>query len=329
MFKLKIITLFLLLITFFSCKEKQKIRDHNDLFKQNFNRIKNDYIKTSELNWSEIENKVKDSIPKFKNNNDVHLGLEYVIEQLNDDHSFFVRGNNPNNFWTNDSIEVPKIHHEILEKGIGYLKIPGFGGNDSLNSNYASNIRKVLLEIDKTKDLFGWIIDLRGNSGGRLGMFQLGLAPLYKDSIIGYSVNNKSKYLQHKLSNNTYYYGEKKAFFFQNKVKFEDTLINKNKPIAILINKKTASMGEFTAQSFKSQKNTMLFGTKTSGLTTDLQTYRFSPSGAVLGFSTAFTCDENKNAIHGVIVPDVKCESEQSLSLAVNWIKALYNNVSI
>ena len=314
--KIKEITFLILLGTLFSCKNEVKQLDFKRSFHQSFNIIKKEYVKTGELNWIEIENNINDSIPKFRNNIDVYNGIKYTLKQINDKHSFFLPPKKKSNFFIKDSISIPKINHEVLDNKIGYIKILGFAANDSLSSLYSLKIRNALKKIDNHPNLSGWIIDLRNNKGGKLGTFSLGLAPLYKNTIIGYSINNKGESITHKLSNNNYYYDDK----IINTIKLTDSLINKNKPIAILVNEKTASLGELTAQSFKFQKNTLIFGTKTVGLTTDLSVYEFV-SGARLAISTAYMCDENKKIIEGGLIPDVKCTSEKSLELAIEWIK--------
>jgi C-terminal processing protease CtpA/Prc len=314
--KTRFIIYFILLGTIFSCKNEVKESSFKRSFLQSLNIIKKEYIKTDELNWVEIENNINDSIPNFQNNIDVYNGIRYTLKQINDKHSFFLPPKEESNFFIKDSISIPKINYEILDNKIGYIKILGFAANDSLNYLYSLKIRNALKKIDNHPNLSGWIIDLRNNKGGKAGTFSLGLAPLYRDTIIGYSINNKGKYITHKLSNNTYYYGDKTNVT----IKLTDTLINRNKPIAVLVNEKTASLGESTAQSFKFQKNTLIFGAKTFGLTTDLLVYEFV-SGARLAISTAYMCDENKKIIEGGLIPDVKCTSEKSLELAIEWIK--------
>ncbi|GEC71389.1 Peptidase family S41 [Flavobacterium flevense] len=316
--RIKTITIFVLLGLLFSCKNEVKKPNFKHYFNQSFNLIKKEYIKTGELNWIEIENNINDSIPKFRNNIDVYNGIRYTLKQINDKHSFFLPPKNQSNFFINDSVIIPKIKYEILDNKIGYIKILGLAANDSISSLYSLKIREALKKLDIYPNLSGWIIDLRNNRGGKLGTFSLGLAPLYTDTIIGLSINNKGKYIKHKLSNNNYYYGDN----IINTIKLTDTLINKNKPIAILVNEKTASLGESTAQSFKFQKQTLIFGTKTRGLTSDLQVFEYV-SGARLGLSTSFICDENKKTLEEGIIPDIECTSEQSLKLAIEWIKSI------
>ncbi len=313
--KQKLFTFLVFILIFSSCKKEEKKADFNRSFNQVFSLIKKESINKNEVDWIKIKRNTTDSIVLFRNNEDAYNGIKYVLNQINDSHGFLKSPTN--NFTLNDSLSIPDTKHCIIGKNIGYIKISGFAANDSLCTLYSWRIRNALKDIDEHPNLSGWIIDLRDNFGGKASTFALGIAPLYKDSVIGYSLNNKGEYAIHKILENTYYYGDK----IIGKIDSISTSINNdNKRIAILINEKTASLGEFTALSLKFQNNTMLFGTKTRGLTTDILVFQFV-SGSILGLSTAHWCDKNKTIINGSIIPDVKCSSEKSLAKAIEWIE--------
>jgi len=308
------IIIFSLFILFSSCKKEEVKPNFEGLFNQAYSIIKTESIKKEEISWTLIEKKINDSIPTFRNNNDAYKGIVQALDIINDKHSFFLYPKDKSNFLTNDSIKIPEIKSRILKGNIGYLKILGFAGNDSLSSLYSSRIKMSLKRIDTQSNLSGWIIDLRNNKGGRIGMMPLGISLLYQDSIIGLSYKKNEKYLIHKLINNKYFYGSEIVAASNN----NDTLYNKNRKIAVLVNANTASAAEFTAQSLKFQNKTKIFGTKTKGLTSDVMTYKFK-SGAILGITNAHMCNKNKEIIYG-ITPDIECKSEQSLELAIEWI---------
>lgn len=305
--------------TFLSCKRENKENKQSAfdcLFIKSFNIIKDNSIKT-ELNWMEIEKKIKDSIPIFTNNEDVYRGVGYTLSLMDDKHSFFLPPNSSMNPFINDSLSTPEVDNKIIDGHIGYLKIVGLASNDSISQLYIQRIRNKLKLLDDRNSLSGWIIDLRNNCGGRMGMIQLGLAPFFcTDSIIGFSLNNENELLTHRLVKNSYYYGDQLV----NKTDLDfDTLKNKNKPVAVLINEETSSQGEAVAMSFKFLKNTILVGAKTNGFTTDLTVYDFK-SGARLGISTAYMCDINQNILVDGISPDINCKSENALNISIKWI---------
>ncbi len=306
--------IFLTLILFFSCQKNQKT-ESEILFEQAFKIIKTNYFQNKKVDWREIINNVKDSIKNFNNDEDTNNAIKYVLNQINDKHGKLLLPKEPTNFFKNDKLKIPLISYQIINNKIGYIKIPGFGANDSLSNLYSLNIRKTLKKIDNESDLEGWIIDLRDNFGGKLSVFSLGVSPLFKDSIIGYSLNNKKLFNSHKIINNTYYFNEKKF----DSLNFDNTLRNKDKKIAFLVNHKTASMGEFLVISFKTQKKTKTFGTKTRGLTTILNLYNLN-NGSSLLLTVGKMSDNNKQIQNGPIIPDIECNSEKSIELAIEWI---------
>lgn len=261
---------------------------------------------------------IKDSIPHFNDNNDIYIGIELVLQKIDDKHSFFFRPDTASNPFTNNSSElIPPIDSKILEHNIGYLKIFGLLSEDSaIYQSYALKIRNALIELDKNNNLKGWIIDLTNNNGGRAGTFTLGLAPFFTDSIVSYSINAKGDYIENKLLNNTYFYGKTEVL----KLNTENYVLkNANIPIAVLIGENTASLAELIALNFSGIKNSILIGKKTIGFTTDLMVYSFK-SGAQLGFSINYMCDRNKNIYKNGITPNILCEPENNLDVAINWI---------
>lgn len=306
--------LFLLLIFLFSCHKKQTT-PFEQLFDTTLKAISTNYIKKDVLNWVKIKYKVKDSIKQFNNNNDVYNAINYTLFLINDRHSFFLKPKE--NIFKNDSLAIPEVQSKIVGNNIGYIKILGFGANDSLSKLYALKIRKTLIKLDKSSNLNGWIIDLKDNNGGAIFSQPLGVSPLLKDSIISYYKDNKGNFKPIICFKNSFKFGHNDSGATIN---YENTLINEGKKIAILINSRTASCGELVAMSLKFQTNAKTFGSKSSGLTTFLMPMDFSPSGAKLLLSFSYLCDLDKKIIKSVI-PDEKCKSKESLEKAIKWIE--------
>ena len=91
---------------------------------------------------------------------------------------------------TREKVEVPTVHPEMLDKGLGYLGIDDFG------QRTPEELQKAVKSLHKAK-ADNWIVDLRGNPGGYLesaidiaGVF-MGEAPVVlvkeRESIDGYT----------------------------------------------------------------------------------------------------------------------------------------------
>jgi len=298
----------------FSCKHKTQW-NYEAFFEQSFELIKERSIKKDELNWVELKQTVVDSIKEFDTNEKVYNAIGYIINLIDDGHSEFVSANTPNRL-TTDTLKIPTVITKIIDTKIAYIKLPGFVANDSLSKQYSLIIRKSLLELDKTENLSGWIIDLRKNTGGKLSNESLGISPLFENPLIGISCNNKNDFRKITCKTNYFDFGKIRM----DSIIYDSQLKNTNRKIAVLVSQKTVSAGEFLALAFKFQNNSKVFGEKTKGKTSHLQLFTFK-SDAKLLLAIENYCDKNRNVVSGGIEPDIECAPEESLNKAIEWIK--------
>ena len=297
------------------------VSEYERFFNNTFDHIENLSIKNRDIDWINLKETVKDSINSFNNNEDVYNAIGYIIDLINDGHSIFIPPQDPDkgpitNPLLIDTLSVPSINRQVIANNIGYIKIPGFLANDSITAEYTLAIRKALIDIDTTTKLSGWVIDLRNNNGGEITSASLGLSPLFEEPLIGILCDNKDTFVNISSINDCIYWKDIK----RDSLSYTSVLNNKNRKIAVLVNKKTASAGEFLALAFKFQKNTKLFGEKTKGLTSGLRLIDFYRSNAKILLATYYCCDKERNILN-VITPDFECDDEESLEKAIDWIK--------
>lgn len=309
--------LIVITLILFSCKRKDRW-NHEAFYEQTFKLIEENSIKKNEVNWIALKQTVKDSIKQFTTNKQVYNAIGYTVKLIDDGHSVFAAAQTPKGGITNrlliDTLSVPIIDAKILNN-IGYIKLPGYIATDSLINQYALEIRKTLLKLDSSDNLTGWIVDLRENSGGKLSSEPLGLLPLFEKPLIGISCNNKEVFKGITCSNNFVYFGQSKI----DSLIYKSTLKNKNKRIAVLISKNTVSAGEFLALAFRFQDKTKFFGSKTKGKTSHLRLFQFK-SNAKLLLATHYYCNKDSIKIRSGILPDVECDTEESLAKAIEWL---------
>jgi C-terminal processing protease CtpA/Prc len=316
----KIILIIIISLASISCKRNVQW-GYEEFFEQTFKIIEEKSIKKYNLNWTDLKETVRDSIPLFNSNEDVYNAIGYAVKLIDDGHSIFISAQNPEkgqltNALLIDTIPVPVIKTKIIKNDVGYINLPGFISNDSLIDKYALEIRKALISLDTTAELSGWVIDLRNNSGGKLPSEALGLSPLFVQPLIGISCDNKNTFRKIRVTNNYFYFGD----YLMDSLDYNSTLVNKNKKIAILVSEKTVSGGEFLALAFMFQEDTKVFGSKTKGKTSHLRLFDFK-SNAKLLLATDYYCDKNSNKITAGLVPDIECMYKESLSKAIEWIK--------
>lgn len=293
-------------------------------FEDTFNLIKENSVKKNEIEWDHLLKTVRDSINHLESNYDVHRAIGYTVRLINDGHTIFrapQQGEKSppiNSNKTQTKNEIPPIKTELLDNEIGYIKLKGLNiiGNDSLQNAYPIEIRKALLALDLYKPISGWVIDLRSHGGGILSSESLGLSPLFSNSLIGITWNNKNEFDHIICTNSEFRFGNKLI----DSLSYDSTLNNSNKKVAVLVSINTVSAGEFLALAFSFQEQARLFGEKTRGKTSHLRMFNLK-DGAVLLLAVAYDCDPNGNIVKDGIVPDEICEPEESLSKAISWIK--------
>ena len=175
------------------------------------------------------------------------------------------------------SVDIPSVYSEMLEDGIGYIKITEFSGKtpEQYIKEYGS------LE---GQDMEALVIDLRNNPGGRLDAVCNVLRQILPEGLIVYD--------EDKYGNRT-----------------EETCSGIHEisiPLAVLINGGSASASEIFAGAVKDYEKGVLVGETTYGKGI-VQTLRTFTDGSAIKLTTSHYYTPLGNDIHGVgIEPDVK-----------------------
>lgn len=266
-------------------------------------------------------------------------GLQYLINSLGDkhgsfrsakDHSMLVWYTGKNDGEDNRDADFvstiindvsAKFSFQLLDNGIGYLKVVGIGPGDI--QAQADDIRNGLKEL-KNKQVDKWILDLRYNGGGNMNPMIAGLAPLIGEGFVGGSVDLKNERRQT-------YKIEKGQFFDSGRQVCEmDALpeIAAHEKVAVLLSRYTISSGELVAVAFKGRANTRFIGEATAGYTT-VNGYDHVTDELIMLISQAVYIDRNAqrydenvgvdDAIEFVHSPDLK--QDKQVLRAVEWLQ--------
>ena len=221
--------------------------------------------------------------------------------------------------------ELITFRSKLLNKDIGYIFMRGFSSGDSISiQKYADSLQHEIKLIDN-KNIKGWIVDLRENSGGNCWPMLTGLGPILGNGICGYFIYNN---------------GEKSSWFYKNgesgvnsstitKVsKKPYKLINEQNPIAVLTSPRTGSSGEIVTTAFHNKKNTRSFGKSTAGLTTGNAQFKLR-DGSIIFLTTSIYADREGIVFGGKINPDetinapyiaVGLNGDPVIKRAIEWI---------
>ncbi|MBA4057608.1 MAG: hypothetical protein C0490_23035 [Marivirga sp.] len=191
-------------------------------------------------------------------------------------------------------------------------------------SQYASDLQALIKSLDK-KNMKGWILDLRQNTGGNCWPMLAGLGPLLGNGICGYFIDNRN-------NKSSWYYKDGKAGVNSTEMSHVNStpykLFNENNPIALLTGPSTASSGEVIVTSFRGKANVKCVGQSTAGLTTGNSNFTLS-DGSMIFLTTSIYADRHGNPFGGKMTPDIiehsrydkmNSANDPVINRAIDWI---------
>jgi carboxyl-terminal processing protease len=204
---------------------------------------------------------------------------------------------------------------------MGYVNVPAFhGGNEVQMLAFADSLQFAIQEL-YNRNIKGWIVDLRQNTGGNMAPMIAGLGPLFSSSKLGSLEDVNGNHNAWYYNNGKYSWDDDSGWTVTKPV----TLVNKF-PIAVLTSNQTGSSGEAVAISFIGNKNTRSFGSPTWGLTTGNGSFDLA-DGSQIYLASTIMADRNRKKYYGQIEPDEKILPGKSdtddtvLNTAIKWLK--------
>ena len=140
---------------------------------------------------------------------------------------------------TREVIQIQSVKSELIDNNIGYLRLTSF------NENSSEQIKKKINELNKNKDLKGYILDLRNNPGGLLSQ-AIKISDFFLEN--GEIVSTRSR----QASENRKWFAKKGD-------------LTNGKTLIILINYGSASASEIVAGALKDHKRAIILGENSYG----------------------------------------------------------------
>lgn len=203
------------------------------------------------------------------------------------------------------SRRLPEGHIDTaLGRKFGHISLPTCSArqNDGLML-YAADVRRIVATLVAQKPE-GWIIDLRGNTGGNMWPMLDGVGPILGNGVVGAFVMASGKRV-------SWFYNDGKAGT-RNTAGIESVSLNlpateeqagPPPPVAVLVDSSTAKSAEAVAIAFHGRPNTRFFGQHTAGMSTAVQGFRLS-DGAEIYLTTAIDADRNGKVFPNGLTPD-------------------------
>ena len=262
-----------------------------------------------------------------KTYSDCFLAVNYLIDCLRpygDNHSFFMKAAEQKNWEQNGSAihPVESATCKVLD-GYGYILVPGFhSGNKKLIRAFVEKLQAEIKRLSQA-GIKGWIVDLRGNSGGNQEPMIAGLGPLFSAVKLGSLVDVNHRYGSWNYDRGLYFFDDDKAKGW--KVS-NPAVLTSQLPIAVLTDGQAGSSGEIATISFIGNARTKSFGQPTMGLTTGNGSFGL-PDGSQMFIASTHMVDRNGKIYTGPVVPDVLVEVGKDgkrdlvLEAAEKWLK--------
>jgi carboxyl-terminal processing protease len=185
-----------------------------------------------------------------------------------------------------ETIHVGSVEHRLIDGAdhIGYVRLKAFQANTS------SDLDDALVDLKKTGELKGLVLDLRGNPGGLLDQAARVADKFIADGPIVATVGNPSEGREEKVAH------------------AEGT--EPNYPIALLVNGSSASASEIVAGAMKNHDRAVLVGETTFGKGSVQLVFNELPDKAALKLTIAqYLTEPGDISIQGTgVTPDIELD---------------------
>lgn len=307
---------------------------------------KNSLLK-KDVDWKSLRAQTLEKAKGAQETIDTWDAIRFALKEIGDNHSFLqlnsglqLKENERRKITNQKSPTVKYVQpspfssrrmpegflHNSGECVFGQITVPMY--EKQIGDEFATGLNKFIAETDG-KNVCGWIVDLRGNGGGNIFPMLGGIGALLGEGDASFAIDADER---------------KTAFFYKNgqaglrepdgketiitKILGETHKVKKQLPVAVLIDKGTASSGEGIAIAFRGRGQTRFFGTPTYGISTSNEGFMLE-DGANIVLTTGVSADKNGKKYFSGITPDeqidggdkiLDSENDPVIKAALNWL---------
>ena len=186
---------------------------------------------------------------------------------------------------TREIIKIKSVKSELIDESVGYLRLTSF------NENSSDQLKKKINELNKNKNLNGFIFDLRNNPGGLLSQ-AIKITDFFLDD--GEIVSTKGR----KKSENRKWFAKKGD-------------LTNGKPLIILTNYGSASASEIVAGALKDHKRGIVIGENTYGKGSVQSIMPLKNKGAIRLTISKYYLPSGKSISNIGVEPDILIEENK------------------
>lgn len=276
--------------------------------------MKANHVNRNSIDWDKFRSDVFQKAAGASTIAETNAALLYALELLNDNSSFMITATGALLTLNSPCSDVtpPDV---TTDPDIGYIKMPAFNKSGLQGAIFSETKQNEIKAQDKT-DLKGWIVDLRGNTGGNFWPMVAGLGPVLGEGTVGFFIDSDGVKAPIKYEAGSAKFNDEA----QVTVSFPYTIVSSGKKVAVLTDHATGNAGEAVTITFIGKENTRIFGGITCGQGGGNQTYNLS-DGSILYLTVAEIGDRNGTAYNDSLTPDeVVTDASLIYEKAVEWI---------
>ncbi|MEV8325092.1 S41 family peptidase [Kitasatospora sp. NPDC056731] len=273
-------------------------------------------LNTAKVDWPKLRTQAFAQAATARTPADTHTAIRAAVTALDDHHSRFYPPDQAAKVDADpEAVNAPTTRQ--LTGRIAQLTLPAVNGSEHTYAGYVTRGRAAVAEVSAC----GWVVDLRGETGGGMWAPLAVAAPILGDGPLGAFVTADGTRSTWSVRDGVPYLDDApQASPATHDDKTPDT------PVAVLTGRATGSAGEAVAIAFIGRPATRSFGQPTYGVPTGNAAHRLS-DGAVLLLTGAAEADRTGRVHEGPIEPDEPVETadprkddDPALAAAVAWL---------
>lgn len=270
------------------------------------------------VNWPAIRAEAIKTVATAQTPAETYPGIRRAMQMVGDGHSTYMPLGGaiitaPTRTCTAPTIGTPPA----LPASVGYVRVRSTTTQGSEAAAFAQALTDSL-RVRDVPGVIGWIVDLRNNGGGNMYPMVAGIGPLFAADTLGWFIDADGARTPWRFRGGASFHATSELA----RVTTPYTPASATRPIAVLIDNRTASSGEATAISLQARPATRFFGTATCGVSTG-NVVRYMRNGDMFNISQAIMADRNGRAFGDQIQPDEVITVEADLfARAIAWLQA-------
>ncbi len=227
--------------------------------------LEKEALNRSRVDWPALRERLASELPATGSTAETYPAIRAAIAALDDPHTFLLTPEDVAGAFGEDAVrDAPMPAGRLVAGRFALIQLPETPGVEEADERYVRAGAGIVRELDGHRP-DGWIVDLRGNTGGNMYPMMTVLAPLLGDGVLGSFVNADGEHDgRWILRDGVVHQDETPLSPLPNPYR----LARPGPPIAVLTDGDTMSAAEATLIAFLGLPGVRTFGQPTGGFAT-------------------------------------------------------------